>query len=108
MSTHAPRDLSRYLRLARTENGAGLRLALAIVAGTVGFFLVTIAALLVVVLVERLGGRDLVIDSNNFSPDLLLGTNLGLALCIPLAGALSVSAAGNNRIGCLASRRDRG
>lgn len=94
MGTHAPRDLSSYLRLARTENRSGLRLALAIVAGTVGFFLVTIAALLVVVVVERLGGRDLVIDGHNFSPDLLLATNLGLALCIPLAAALSVSVNG--------------
>lgn len=91
MSTHTPGDISCYLRLARTGHGAGLRLALAIIAGFVGFFVVAVGALGVLILVERLAGRELVVDTEHFSPDLLLGTNLGLALCIPLAGLLSVS-----------------
>ena len=46
----------------------------------------TLAALLAVALVVRLGGGHLVVDTDQITPELLLATNLGLALCIPLAG----------------------
>ncbi len=89
MSTRVPRDLSSYLRLSRPARGAWLRLPLALASGTVGFFAVTLAALVAVALVVRLFGGHLVIDNDHLSVALLLATNLGLALCIPLAGLLA-------------------
>jgi membrane protease YdiL (CAAX protease family) len=94
MPTHTPRDLRSYLRLARTHTGGWVRLGVAIVAGTVGFFLVTLAALAALVLAERAAGRHLEVSTDAFTPDLLLGTNLGLALCIPLAAGLSLAVHG--------------
>jgi len=91
MVTRTPRDLSSYLRIARPDSGAGWRLAVGLLAGTVGFFVVTLAALLAVLMVMRLGGGDLTVDTHHVTPELLLATNLGLALCIPLAGLLSWS-----------------
>ncbi len=91
MHTRIPRDLSSYLRIARPDSGAGWRLGVGIIAGTVGFFTVTLVALLAVLGVLRLGGGDLVLDTDRVTPELLLATNLGLALCIPLAGFLSWS-----------------
>lgn len=91
MVTRTPHDLSSYLRIARPDAGAGWRLAVGLLAGTVGFFVVTLAALLAVLMVIRLGGGDLTLDTHHVTPELLLATNLGLALCIPLAGLLSWS-----------------
>jgi len=91
MVTRTPRDLSSYLRIARPDSGAGWRLAVGLLAGTFGFFVVTLAALLAVLMVMRLGGGDLTVDTHHVTPELLLATNLGLALCIPLAGLLSWS-----------------
>lgn len=88
MATRSPRNLSSYLRLARPDTGAGWRLALGLVAATIGFFVVTLCALLVVALAVRLGGGHLVVDTKQVTPELLLATNLGLALLIPLAGFL--------------------
>ncbi len=96
MRTGAPRDLSSYLRLARPANGAGWRLVLGLVAGFIGFFVVTLAALLAVVLVVRLSGHHLDVSNGNISAPLLLATNLGLGLCIPLAALLSWSIYGLN------------
>ena len=89
MATRTPRDLSSYLRLARPDDGAGWRLAAGLIVGFVGFFVVTLAAVLVVAAVLRLGGGRLDLDTDQVTPELLLATNLGLALCIPLAGFLS-------------------
>ena len=89
MTTRAPKDISSYLHLARPERGAGWRLAVGFVAGTVGFFMVTLVALLTVALVVRLTGHHLVVNTNHVTATLLLATNLGLAACIPLAGVLS-------------------
>jgi membrane protease YdiL (CAAX protease family) len=91
MATRTPRDLSSYLRIARPEHGAVWRLVVGLVVATVGFFAVTLVALLAVVLGIRLGGGHLVLDTDRITPELLLATNLGLALCIPLAGLLSWS-----------------
>jgi membrane protease YdiL (CAAX protease family) len=88
MPTRTPRDLSSYLRLAHSERGAGWRLGVGLVAGTVGFFAVTLVALLAVVLAVRVGGGHVALDTSHVTPELLLATNLGLALCIPLAGVL--------------------
>ncbi len=94
MATRTPRDLSSYLRLARPVDGAGWRLVVGLLAGTVGFFAVTLAALLAVFLVVRLGGGDFTLNPDHVTPVLLLATNLGLALCIPLAGLLARSVYG--------------
>jgi uncharacterized protein len=91
MPTRTPRDLSSYLRIARPEQGAGWRLAVGILAATCGFFVVTIAGLLAVLAVVRIGGGHLVVDTDHVTPELLLATNIGLGLCIPLAGFLSWS-----------------
>ncbi|MDX6297650.1 MAG: protease family protein [Nocardioidaceae bacterium] len=88
MTTRAPKDISSYLRLARPRRGAWWRLAVGLVAGTVGFFVVTLVALLAVALVVRLTGHHLVVNTNRVTATLLLATNLGLAACIPLAGLL--------------------
>jgi membrane protease YdiL (CAAX protease family) len=88
MATRTPRDLSSYLRIARPDRGAVWRLAVGVLAATVGFFAVTLVALLAVVAAIRLGGGHLVVDTDHVTPELLLATNLGLALCIPLAGCL--------------------
>jgi len=89
MTTRTPRDLSSYLRLSRPARGAGWRLAIGIISAAVGFFSVTLVALLGVALVLRLSGDHLVVDPDHFSAPLLFATNLGLALCIPLAGLLT-------------------
>src|SRR6478752_1038017 len=91
MATRTPRDLSSYLRIARPDEGAVWRLVLGLIVATVGFFVVTLVALIAVALAVRLGGGHLVLDANQITPELLLATNLGLALCIPLAGFLSWS-----------------
>lgn len=89
MRTRTPRDLSSYLRLSRPPSGAGWRLALALISAAVGFFTVTLAALLAVALVVRITGGHLEVDTDNVTATLLLATNLGLSLCIPLAGLLT-------------------
>lgn len=89
MTTRTPRDLSSYLRLSRPERGPWWRLLLAVVMGFVGFFLVTLLALLVVAAAMAVAGARLRVDNGHITPALFLATNLGLALCIPLAGALS-------------------
>ncbi len=84
-----PYERTSYLRLSRPRQGAGWRLALGIVAGAVGFLTVTLAALLLVAVVLRLFGQHLVVATAQISAPLLLATNLGLGLCIPLAAGLS-------------------
>jgi hypothetical protein len=89
MTDETPRDTSSYLRLARPARGAWPRLAVGVVCAAVGFLVVSVIALLVVGLVARLFGSHLVIDAKKISALVLLATNLGLALCIPLAGLLA-------------------
>ena len=91
MATRTPRDLSSYLRIARPDNGAMWRLAVGLVAATVGFFAVTLVGLLAVLAAVWVGGGHLVVDTDHVTPELLLATNVGLAMCIPLAGFLSWS-----------------
>jgi membrane protease YdiL (CAAX protease family) len=88
MPTRTPRDLSSYLRLARPDQGARWRLAVGLIAATIGFLAVTLVALLAVSLAVWIGGGHLVLSTQRVTPELLLATNFGLALCIPLAGLL--------------------
>lgn len=88
MQTRTPQDLSSYLRLARPGRGAVWRLLVAVIAGAVGFFAVTLVALLAMSGLLAAVGSRLVIDTGDITPALLLATNVGLALCIPLAGLL--------------------
>lgn len=62
---------------------------LGLVAAAVGFFAVTLAALLAVALAVRAVRGHLEVDTDSISAPLLLATNLGLASCIPLAGLLT-------------------
>ncbi len=89
MAARPPYDSSSYLRLSEPLQGAWWRLVLGVAAGAVGFLAVTLAALLAVSGAMRLLGQHLVVDTAKISPSLLLATNLGLALCIPLAAGLS-------------------
>jgi len=89
MAARPPYDREKYLRLSRPRRGAWWRLVLGVALGAVGFLAVTLFALLVVAVVMRLFGGHLVVDTARISAPLLLATNLGLALCIPLAAVLS-------------------
>ena len=88
MRSRSPHDLSSYLRLARPESAPWWRLVLALVAGVVGFLAVTLIALVAMAGALAVVGRHFVVDTDAITPELLLATNLGLALCIPLAGLL--------------------
>lgn len=88
MAQRLPTDRASYLRLATPPDKAVLRLVVGLVVATIGFFVVTLIALLAVDGVVRMSGGTLEIDTGRISPTLLLATNLGLGLCIPLAGLL--------------------
>lgn len=89
MADRPPYDQATYLRLSRPRRGAWWRLGLGVVLAALGFLAVTLLALLTVAVASRLVGGQLVVDTARISAPLLLATNLGLALCIPLAAVLS-------------------
>lgn len=86
MAAHDPLFAGPYHRLTRPAGGAWWRLAATLVLGAVGSLVVSAAALLIVLAVAHaLGFGGFKIDTTQINAGMLLGTNLGLALLIPLA-----------------------
>jgi len=90
MRTREPAPGLPYHRATIPERGGFARLVAALGSAAVGFLAVTVAALLAVYFGAKLVGRPFELDAGTFNAGLLLATNLGLALLIPLAGLLTL------------------
>ena len=91
MPTRQPAAGVPFHRLLSVERGAGWRLVVAVISALLGLVLTTVAATVGVYFGARLVGfDDFTIDpQDGINAGELLGTNLGLALLIPLAGGLA-------------------
>lgn len=80
-----------FHRLTTPARGRWWRLALALVLGALGLLVTSLVALAVVVLgAEALGFGTTQLSGHRIGVRLLLATNLGLALLIPVAGLLTL------------------
>ncbi|MGH3494316.1 MAG: hypothetical protein ACRDQ1_13945, partial [Sciscionella sp.] len=86
MPAHDPLYAGAYHRLTRPRSGSWWRLVVALALGAIGFLVASVVGVLLVDLVALALGRHAVtLSSGGIGAGLLLATNIGLALLVPVA-----------------------